>query len=457
MRSAWSLAASGTLTSVAMFFLSACSLTSDVSISPLLLQPGEMQRGAGGVVELTERGEFNRAIIAAKNTSERRELNARELAALGRAEMSSGRLDDARKHLRAALALQPYRTEAADVAWDLSQAEYLANQFAASRQWANVAQENGINIRSWHLDYLNAMSGVDVYRIAKSDHARVSLDSVNPSVPRVGIKVNGDPAVAVIDTGAVLSIISEEVAQKNQVISLGDFEGTFYGLLGEPIPVHFGLLKSISIGSMEVLNVPVAIMPDKQLNFFINNKKPFKMDVLLGANLLKEFRITLDFRSSRAEFEYIEPRERAPIANQNLFFVGFRPFIHAMINRTGWYLFILDTGSEITFLNETQIGNTSIRNSQKYHAATLQGLGGATKHGAKIEDVAIGVDQWSGFFRDLPLYSTETTKALGIVGENFLKNFRLVLDFGSMRASLEREEMVMRMAEPEAGPPARLH
>jgi hypothetical protein len=69
----------------------------------------------------------------------------------------------------------------------------------------------------------------------------------------------------------------------------------------------------------------------------------------------------------------------------------------------------------------------------------LQGLGGSQKRGAKIKDVEIGVDQWAGKFKTLPLYSTEQTNAVGIVGQNFLKNFRVVIDFAAMKMELHRK------------------
>ena len=87
----------------------------------------------------------------------------------------------------------------------------------------------------------------------------------------------------IIDSGAVLSIISRSLASSLPVRSLGSFEGAFSGLLGEPIAVHFGLLDSIDLGGMSIANVPVAIMPDDKMRFLINDKKEFKMDLLLGA------------------------------------------------------------------------------------------------------------------------------------------------------------------------------
>ena len=48
-------------------------------------------------------------------------------------------------------------------------------------------------------------------------------------------------------------------------------------------------------------SVSVAIMPDDKLRFLIPGQVEFKMDFLLGANLLKEFRLELDFRRKQAQ------------------------------------------------------------------------------------------------------------------------------------------------------------
>jgi hypothetical protein len=161
------------------------------------------------------------------------------------------------------------------------------------------------------------------------------------------------------------------------------------------------------------------------------------MDFLLGSNLLKEFRLELDFDHGRAVFTRLV--DRRPAADQNLFFEGFRPHVRGAVNRRGWYLFILDTGSEITFLNEARLAHLPVATLTGMHSATLQGLGGSMKRGAKLEDVEVGVDKWGGKFRTIPMYeSDERDQSVGIIGQNFLKHFNVVIDFGRMRVDLKR-------------------
>lgn len=420
--------------------LAGCALHTDVTVTPVLILPSDIRSRGGNVTELLEYGDFLRAISYAPTVEGRARPRVREFLALGQAELAAGRLEDARRHLRGALDLNPGRRERGEIAWALSETEYLANNFSASLEWARMAVQNGVGVRPWHLEYVAALSDLRTYEFPSRHRVVVPMQMGHPQIPRVRARLNGAAAVsAVIDTGAVMSIASETMARRAEIRPLGDFGGTFLGLLGEPIAVRFGVVDSLVIGDLEVRNIPVAVMADDKLQFFVYNQEPFRMDFLMGANFLKEFRIELDFRHEVVTLQPLDPASRRPSQEQNLFFLGFRPHVQTAIDRKGWYLFILDTGSEITFLNENLIDGTPVRRSVRFHGATLQGLGGARKRGEKVENVEIAVDAWSGKFRNIPLYSSDQQNAYGILGQNYLTNFRVVVDFGTMRLDLYRD------------------
>lgn len=419
-----------------------CTLYSDVAILPLNLLPSNIDRGSD-LQSMLRKADYLRAIELAPVLDGRQKQDASDLGALGSAYLAAGRFDEARTRLRAALDLNPFRSTYATIAWDLAQVEYLSNNFDTSLDWADVAIDHGMSIRQWHLDYLRALANVPVYQFQGDTSERLPFRFGRPDVPRIEVTINGTaPTEAIIDSGAVTSIISQRLSQSLPVRSLGKFEGTFFGLLGEPIPVRFGILDSLQLGNMRIDNVPVAIMPDEKMRFLISRKtdQEFRMDLLLGANLLKELRLELNFDHSHAVFTRLTAADRKPDATQNLFYQGFRPHVRGAINRRAWYLFVLDTGSEITFLNESRLKSLPVTTfSQKVHTAMLQGLGGATKRGAKIDNVEIGVDEWAGIFKTLPMYaSTERDHSVGIIGQNYLKNFNVIIDFGSMRVDLKR-------------------
>ncbi|HEY8182429.1 MAG TPA: aspartyl protease family protein [Thermoanaerobaculia bacterium] len=423
---------------IALALLAGCALYSDVVISPLIYDPANIQRGSD-LQSMVRKLDYNHAISLAQTIDANPRKTAPELASLGAAELAAGRYDDARRHLRAAIDLQPFRAVYASVAWDLSQLEYMSNNFDSSLDWAKLAQERGINVKQWHLDYLASLANTNVYHFSGVPSERVPMHVSRPDVPRIEVMLNGKKSLsAIIDSGAVLSIISQSLAANLPVKSLGTFEGTFSGLLGEPITVRFGILESVELGRMTIANVPVAIMPDDKMKFLIVGKKEFKIDFLLGAHLLKEFRLELDFRRNTVTFTRIPGSARRPAADQNLFIEQFRPAVRGTINRHGWFAFVLDTGSEVTFLNERQLGSFPIQVfAPKVHNATLQGLGGAKKHGEKLDNVEIGIDRWAGTFHTIPMYDAgEHERTSGIVGENYLKNFDVVIDFGRMRVDL---------------------
>jgi tetratricopeptide (TPR) repeat protein len=423
---------------IALAVLAGCALYSDVVISPLIYDPANIQRGSD-LQSMVRKLDYNHAISLAQTIDANPRKTAPELASLGAAELAAGRYDDARRHLRAAIDLQPFRAVYASVAWDLSQLEYMSNNFDSSLDWAKLAQERGINVKQWHLDYLASLANTNVYHFSGAPSERVPMRVSRPDVPRIDVMLNGKKSLsAIIDSGAVLSIISQSLAANLPVKSLGNFEGTFSGLLGEPITVRFGILESVELGRMTIANVPVAIMPDDKMKFLIVGKKEFKIDFLLGAHLLKEFRLELDFRRNTVTFTRIPGSARRPAADQNLFIEQFRPAVRGTINRHGWFAFVLDTGSEVTFLNERHLGSFPIQVfAPKVHNATLQGLGGAKKHGEKLDNVEIGIDRWAGTFHTIPMYDAgEHERTSGIVGENYLKNFDVVIDFGRMRVDL---------------------
>lgn len=419
----------------------ACALYSDVSIGPLTVLPSRIDRGSD-IHSMVRKADYLRAIELAGTIESRARQTPADLIALAYAEAAGARYEAARRHLRAALALNPPRASYAEAAWQLAQVDYMTNNFATSLEWADVAVKSGLSVLEWYIDYLRALKDVPVYQSAGAVHDELPMKIGRPDVPRIEVRVNdrAEPVTAIIDSGAVVSIISDRFAKTASPRMLPGRPGTFYGLLGEPITVRFALLDALHIGLITVRNVPVAIMPDEKMRFFVTGNKEFAMDFLLGANLLKEFRLDLDFARSRVAFTRLSSADRVPAADQNLFFEGFRPVVRGTIQKRGWFVFVLDTGSEVTYLNEAQLASMPIDYfTPRVHSATLQGLGGSRKRGAKIENIEIGIDRWAGTFKTLPMYTgNENERAIGIIGENFLKQFRVVIDFGRMRVDLQR-------------------
>ena len=420
----------------AMAWLSGCALYNDVWVRPLAISAGQIARGAD-LHESIRKNDYIAAIGQGSALASQPAISAADMAALGSALLAAGRYDEARRRLRASLELEPRRDTYASAAWCLSQVEYMQNNYAESLDWAKAAQARGIRVMQWHLDYLEALSTVHAYRFPAANKTTLPMEIGKPDVPRIEAVVNGRSITAIIDSGAVLSIISRKLADQIPVRRLGTVRGQFFGLLGEPISVEFGVIESLQLGGMTVLDVPVAIMPTEKMRFMAGAREMVDMEMLLGANFLKELRTELDFSAGSVTFTRLAPSDRVVDERQNLFIEGFRPYVRGVIQRKGWFLLILDTGSEVTFLNGAQ---APLSGASGMHTAQMQGLGGSMKSGLKVDDVEVGVDAWSGMFKTLPMYAGSAgERAAGILGENFLKKFKVTIDFGRMRLDLQRQ------------------
>jgi tetratricopeptide (TPR) repeat protein len=150
---------------IALTLSTRCALYSEVTVQPLNLNPANIERGSD-IQGMVRKADYLRAIEATATIEARTKRNPADLGALGSAYLAAGRLDSARVRLRSALDLDPVNAVYADVAWNLSQVEYMANNFDASLEWALIAVEHGLHLKQWHIEYLRALSDVPVYRFS---------------------------------------------------------------------------------------------------------------------------------------------------------------------------------------------------------------------------------------------------------------------------------------------------
>jgi len=95
----------------------------------------------------------------------------------------------------------------------------------------------------------------------------------------------------ILDTGASLTIISPEVAKQAGIQSQGQ-KATAIGAKGK-IAARVVRLKSLRIGCVETRNLAVAVMNLITLSGPIN----LSLGGIIGYNLLRRYRLTLDYRT----------------------------------------------------------------------------------------------------------------------------------------------------------------
>ncbi|MBW3671451.1 MAG: aspartyl protease family protein, partial [Acidobacteria bacterium] len=362
------------LLAVSMLTFSGCALTSRVQVEPLLLHPSDIRRPSS-LKDAIGRGDYRHAAEMAGSLDPSTEP-VEELALLGRAQFYCGRYEAAIEILSQALERRMTPELRARITWDLAQIAYQQQDMSEALELALEAKNGGIRIKGWYIHLLEAIQGIRIHAVEGSRRSVVQFRFGSPDLPRIAMDVNGSvTADAVLDTGAVMSIVSGSFAERAGIRRLGDFSGEFYGLLGEPIAVQFGLIDSLEISGITIRNVPVAIMEDSKLRFLVAENERFDIEFLVGTSFMKEFRLRFDYDRQQLILDYLETPDRLPVSNQNLFLVDQRPLVHVTINGRGWYPFLLDSGSEVTFLNRSRFTIQNVTYGvPRYHGATMQGL-----------------------------------------------------------------------------------
>lgn len=113
--------------------------------------------------------------------------------------------------------------------------------------------------------------------------------------------------------------------------------------------------------------------------------------------------------------------------------------VPASINGKGPYLFALDTGAGQTVLSSELANELGLKQGEKKEAV---GAGGKVSVSmSMVDSIAIGaakVDNLSVVITDLSLLRMATGEKLdGILGYNYLKNFRVTIDYPKKLLRLE--------------------
>ena len=212
---------------------------------------------------------------------------------LGRVALLSNRLVDAESWLKKASALRPGDTDPkvmlAEVYYRRDDFEKAAAALSGIDVGANsliVSQYPTLNVAK-----LQSFKGQVPYELrGDGQSTRVKFLRTDP-LPLVSVRVNGGREVTFfIDTGGSEVALDTAFAQELDVAQFGAVQGTFSG--GQHAEVHQGRIDSLTLGDWTVRNLPVAILPLRQLSQGLGAKQ---IDGVIGTTLFYHFLATLDF------------------------------------------------------------------------------------------------------------------------------------------------------------------
>ena len=251
------------------------------------------------------------------------------------------------------------------------------------------------------------------------------------------VEANGEgPFEFILDTGAGTSLLSSELGEKLGVKILGSKEGQS---AGGAVSVSLAKLSSLAVASAKLDNVEVGVVDLSHIGKTVGAK----IDGDLGYNFLKHFRITLDYRRSEIRFDDPKPAGRSMAVTQVAMRLASpaKPLILVDVyaNGRGPFQFAIDTGTSTTAITPELAKQLGVANSPIGPATT----GGAQVDvtagvlqsfqlgGARIDNLAVIV---ADFFAMLS--NAIGAKLDGIVGYNFLRNYKVALDYPNETLSL---------------------
>jgi predicted aspartyl protease len=242
----------------------------------------------------------------------------------------------------------------------------------------------------------------------------------------------------ILDTGAGTSLLSSGLAKRLEVKVVGSKEGHS---AGGKVSVFLGKVDSLAVGEIKLRDVDVGMVDLSQIAKTIGAN----IDGDLGYNFLKHFRITIDYGDSQIRLD--DPKRVESLSRGAQTEVPIRlaapakPLIlvdvHA--NGSGPFQFAVDTGTSTTAIKPDVAKALAVESSPVGPATAGSGQVDVTAGslqsfqlgGARIDNLPVIV---ANFFEMLS--QAVGVRLDGIVGYNFLRNYKVVIDYPGELLSL---------------------
>lgn len=423
--------------------------------------------------KLAEAYEIGYAIVKAEPK------NSRALAVLGATLLTAGRFDDARILFLSAIKLRRqehlawagygmldfYENRIFDSLDNLKEATFLKSDepdyvFAlaqvaargerykdsaeAYKKFLQIADITDVERRDrikgliTFLRYLGQTT--DLYASTGKNFTSVPFKLIGDR-PIIELKINGkkEPLRFVLDTGSGISVLSEQTAARLKIkpITRG---GYARGIGGDgKFEIVYGFLREVGIGDVKLRNVPV------YLRKF--HPQPHMVDGYIGLALISKFLTTIDygnntFSLTRKEEDEREFKEKAELSLPlRLTSSGFLSGEVELEGVRQPLNFIVDTGASVSVISDRLASHDEISRFLNTQKLRVIGSAGVTDDVPTflLPRVTFGKNSRKGIMAvalDLDLINEASGfEQSGILGGNFLKNYRLTFDFKNSKVT----------------------
>jgi len=310
------------------------------------------------------------------------------------------------------------------------------------------------------IQFYRQLVGVHLHQLAGPRVAAVPFRIGTDRRPYIDIVVNGRTATFVLDTGSGFTVISDEAADRLGVGAMAR-GGTSQGVGGSgKFPIVYGLINSIQLGEEKISSVPCFIRKFHGLNA---RSEGLKADGFIGLSVLSNFTAEIDYKTehlsiSRETDDSANPLGADPAATV----IPFRTTqnglisVETQIDDRRFINAILDTGASSTVMSSAAVRRLAMdANIIKGQTVQVIGAAGVTNdvelvflRTCKIANLA--QNNLRALILDCgAINETSGFEQSAILGGDFLRNFKITIDFNHGRLILEPQTPAITKTPPD--------
>ncbi len=226
----------------------------------------------------------------------------------------------------------------------------------------------------------NPQYGADLHK----DQLKLSISGS----PIVDVVINGHAKSFWLDTGALLSVLSQETADLCGVVVREEDKLTVESSTDEQTQTTFGTVDRIQVGNFSAENTPFIILSTEALTISDPSIETIKIEGIIGWDLIKYLDMNLDYKNGQYE---IRKPVLKPELKKNLLMDGY--VMVQLQSKEGHDLcFGLDTGANRTSFNTPLIGKVGIEDIDK-EVSKVGGVGGFREiERGIIQDLSLSIN-----------------------------------------------------------------
>jgi predicted aspartyl protease len=310
------------------------------------------------------------------------------------------------------------------------------------------------------IQFYRQLAGVHLHQIVGPRSAVVKFRIGADRRPYMDVRVNGRPATFVIDTGSGFTVISDEAAARLGVVPMAR-GGTSQGVGGNgKFPIVYGLINSVQLGEEKIESVPCFI---RRFHGSSTRSDDAKADGFIGLSVLSNFTSGIDYKTQQLSLLREGDEATASIAGDpSITVIPFRTTqnglisVETQIDDSRSVNAILDTGASSTVLSSAAVKRLEMLGSIiKGQTVQVVGAAGVTDNvellflrTCKIANLS--QNNLRALILDFgAINETSGFEQSAILGGDFLRNFKMTIDFNHARLILEPQTPAVTRSQPD--------